>query len=101
MPPGEKLQIKKTSYKKLSAYFVERSADGVLKIENASKGVEQIASVDFKHQFFRGFRDDLPDEEVELIERPMVEVLGASSNKGAYNAPVITQLYSVCGQAEF
>ena len=60
--------------------------------------MEQIISVDFKNIFFRGYASDLPEEETIPEERPMVEVLGASSNKGAYNAPVITELYVVSNQ---
>ena len=57
----------------------------ILKIEKAGKGVEQIASVDFRNQFFRGLNEDLPEnEEPQSEEKPMVEVLGATSTKIGY-----------------
>ena len=48
VPSDKKLEIKKTSLKKLSPYLNQKMADGILKIEKATKGVEKIASVDFK-----------------------------------------------------
>ena len=48
VPNGKKLEIKKTSVKKLSPYLNQKMAEGVLKIEKAAKGVEKIASVEFK-----------------------------------------------------
>ena len=48
VPNGKKLEIKKTTVKKLSPYLNQKMAEGVLKIEKAAKGVEKIASVDFK-----------------------------------------------------
>ena len=49
----------------------------ILKLEKAGKGVEQIASVDFRNQFFRGLNEDLPENEeaTEPEEKPMVEIL--------------------------
>ena len=48
VPNGKKLEIKKTTVKKLSPYLNQKMTEGVLKIEKAAKGVEKIASVDFK-----------------------------------------------------
>ena len=48
VPNGKKLEIKKTSVKKLSPYLNQKMTEGILKIEKAAKGVEKIASVDFK-----------------------------------------------------
>merc|ERR1712131_385188 len=64
VPSGKKLEIKKTSLKKLSPYLNQKMAEGILKIEKAAKGVEKIASVDFKHNFFRGFASEVIEEEV-------------------------------------
>ena len=48
VPNGKILEIKKTSVKKLSTYLSNLGSEKVLKIEIAAKGVEKIASVDFK-----------------------------------------------------
>lgn len=86
VPGGAELQIKKTSYKKLSVFLAEMEKEKILKLEKAGKGVEQIASVDFRNQFFRGLNEDLPENEetTEPEEKPMVEILGASSTKIGY-----------------
>ena len=86
VPGAAELQIKKTSYKKLSVFLAEMEKEKILKLEKAGKGVEQIASVDFRNQFFRGLNEDLPENEeaTEPEEKPMVEILGASSTKIGY-----------------
>ena len=50
-----------------------------------------------KNQYFRGFRNDLPEEDEVIAEKPMVQVLGASSNKNSYSAPTISTLYCPSG----
>lgn len=101
VPAGAELQMKKTSFKKLSVFLAQLEEEGVVKVVVAAKGVEKIASVDFKNIYFRGFQAEMEDKEATEEtpeERPMVEVLGATSNKDSYSAPVITQLYAVSGQ---
>jgi len=100
VPSGKKLEIKKTSLKKLSPYLNQKMAEGILKIEKAAKGVEKITSVDFKHNFFRGFASEVIEEEVLSEPTKLVEVMGAMSTKDAYAAPVITQLYANSGQTK-
>lgn len=99
VPNGKKLEIKKTSMKKLSPYLNQKMTEGVLKIEKAAKGVETIASVNFKHNLFRGFASEVVEE---VLSEPtkLVEVMGAMSTKDAYAAPVITQLYANSGQTK-
>lgn len=100
LPPGQKLEIKKTSLKKLSPYLNQRMAEGVLKIEKAAKGVERISSVDFKHSFFRGFSNEIIPEEELAEPTKLVEVMGAMSTKDGYAAPIISQLYANSGQTK-
>ena len=55
-PPGTQLDIKKSSYKKLSKYLESKQKNGLLQIKELSKGVESIVSVDYAHEAIRGHR---------------------------------------------
>ena len=56
LPPGKKLEIKKTTHKKLATYLTELQKDGILKLETVSKGVERIAAVEFRVSFLHQTR---------------------------------------------
>ena len=98
VPAGSELQMKKTSFKKLSVFLAKLEEEGVVKVVVAAKGVEKIASVDFKNIYFRGFQAEMEEKEAteeSLEERPMVEVLGASSNKDSYRNVVHESTLSI------
>ncbi|XP_077548893.1 eukaryotic translation initiation factor 2D-like [Haemaphysalis longicornis] len=48
-PPGRRLDIRRTSYKKLSAYLSHLQAEGVLTLKELSPGVQSIATVRREH----------------------------------------------------
>eukprot|EP00123_Amoebidium_parasiticum_P001644 comp12794_c0_seq1/m.7935 comp12794_c0_seq1/g.7935 ORF comp12794_c0_seq1/g.7935 comp12794_c0_seq1/m.7935 type:complete len:586 (-) comp12794_c0_seq1:136-1893(-) len=54
-PPGTTLDIKKTSYKKLSKYLLEMQKEGLVKIKEQSKGVEVITDINRAHPDIKGF----------------------------------------------
>jgi len=101
VPSGKELKIKKTSFKKLSAFFAGMEKEQILRTEQVSSGVDQIVSVDFKHSYFRGWQESAEsNSSPEETAKPMVQILGSSSTKDDYSAPAVTQLYVVSGQVE-
>lgn len=52
-PPGRHLDIRRTSYKKLSTYLSHLQAEGVLTLKELSPGVQSIASVRREHPRLR------------------------------------------------
>ncbi|KAA0202557.1 hypothetical protein HAZT_HAZT012010 [Hyalella azteca] len=55
-PDNSALDIKKTSYKKLSKFLSAMEERGILKISEPKKGVENISSVDYEHPDVTNFR---------------------------------------------
>ncbi|XP_074178500.1 eukaryotic translation initiation factor 2D isoform X2 [Rhinolophus sinicus] len=48
-PEGRQLDIKKSSYKKLSKFLQHMQQERIIQVEELSKGVESIVAVDWKH----------------------------------------------------
>ena len=89
-PPDQQLDVKKSSYKKLSKFLEKKERFGLLKIKELTKGVESIMSVDYQHEMITSFRvvkhaKDEPEE-----EEP--EVLPCDKK---YEPPKIVELYTV------
>ncbi|XP_036389752.1 eukaryotic translation initiation factor 2D [Megalops cyprinoides] len=94
-PSGKQLDIKKSSYKKLSKFLqcMQRQHQ-LLQVKELSKGVESIVEVDWKHPELRSF---CPPEGAAMEESPM-ESNGDSDRP--YQPPEITTLYSVSARLE-
>eukprot|EP00090_Calanus_glacialis_P008779 TRINITY_DN17125_c0_g1_i2.p1 TRINITY_DN17125_c0_g1~~TRINITY_DN17125_c0_g1_i2.p1 ORF type:complete len:597 (-),score=222.65 TRINITY_DN17125_c0_g1_i2:88-1878(-) len=91
-PPDSQLDVKKSSYKKLSKFLEKKEKFGLLKIKELAKGVESIMSVDYEHEqvkFFRVMKHAKP--EVEEAE-PEATVLPCDKK---YEPPKIVELYTV------
>ena len=48
-PRGSALDVKKSSYKKLSKFLAVKQSEGLLKVKELTKGVESIIDIDFDH----------------------------------------------------
>ncbi|XP_045392549.1 eukaryotic translation initiation factor 2D isoform X3 [Lemur catta] len=48
-PEGRQLDIKKSSYKKLSKFLQQMQQEQIIQVKELSKGVESIVAVDWKH----------------------------------------------------
>uniref|UniRef100_S4RKB7 Eukaryotic translation initiation factor 2D n=1 Tax=Petromyzon marinus TaxID=7757 RepID=S4RKB7_PETMA len=90
-PNGKRIDMKKSSYKKLSKFLQSMQQRGLLQVKESSKGVENIVNIDWKHQELRSLpnSEDPPDGAVAEEER--VGVCGET----LYRAPDITALYGV------
>lgn len=81
-PPGRQLDIRRTSYKKLSTYLAHLQSEGLLALKETSPGVQSIVSVRREHPRLRGFSQmALPPSE--------------PPKEGGYRFPTIRELRSI------
>uniref|UniRef100_A0A1A7YIE1 Eukaryotic translation initiation factor 2D n=1 Tax=Iconisemion striatum TaxID=60296 RepID=A0A1A7YIE1_9TELE len=94
-PSGKQLDIKKSSYKKLSKFLqVMQQQHKLVQVKELSKGVESIVEVDWKNPQLRSF---------SVPEEPGVEsnpVQDGGEMEVPYHPPEITALYSVSARVE-
>jgi len=91
-PPGKVLDVKKSSFKKLSKFLENKEKHGFLKIKELSKGVESIMSVDYDHEMVQNYRvvkHIKPDTNNVEQEEPILPC------DKKYEPPVIVELYTV------
>uniref|UniRef100_A0A8C9VCS2 Eukaryotic translation initiation factor 2D n=1 Tax=Scleropages formosus TaxID=113540 RepID=A0A8C9VCS2_SCLFO len=94
-PSGKQLDIKKSSYKKLSKFLHSmQQQHHLVEIKELSKGVESIVDVAWKHPELRSF---CPPEESVSEEAP---VDGSGDHDRPYHPPEITPLYVVSARLE-
>ncbi|XP_031553150.1 eukaryotic translation initiation factor 2D-like [Actinia tenebrosa] len=89
-PDGKFLDLKKSSYKKLSKFLQSMQERGVIKIQEMSKGVDSVIAVDFSHEELKSFKtsiDSLPPKPIKTAP--------VSTNK--QQGPVIEEMVSVSG----
>ncbi|KAK6303777.1 hypothetical protein J4Q44_G00262310 [Coregonus suidteri] len=90
-PSGKQLDIKKSSYTKLSKFLQSmQQQHSLVRVKELGKGVEGIIEVDWKNPELRSFRTP---EDPGTEEAP-VEVGGGKGEK-LYHPPEITTLYRV------
>ncbi|KAM4701929.1 eukaryotic translation initiation factor 2D [Discoglossus pictus] len=89
-PEGRQVDIKKSSYKKMSKFLQSMQQRKILQVKELTKGVESIVDIDWKHPDIRTF---VPPPSV-----PAVSVTSESMDGGGeppYQPPEIISLYSV------
>ena len=91
-PPQLQLDIKKSSYKKLSKYLESKQKAGLLKIKELQKGVESIVSVDYDHDMIRSYRV-VKYEQIPNNDKDANNDANICDNK--YEPPVIVELFAV------
>lgn len=89
-PAGKSLDVKRSSYKKLSKFLESMQKAGVITIKELTKGVESITSVKHDHELIRSFRIDATDTKVE-----QPAALDSVGDVEKYLPPVITRLHGV------
>ena len=90
-PPGATLDVKKSSYKKLSKYLDQKQKEGLLQIKELTKGVESVVSVNYEHELLRNYRV----VKYEKKEEPEVEKDNEDGETTKYEPPVIEELLTV------
>lgn len=94
-PSGKQIDLKKSSYKKLSKFLqTMQQQHSLVRVKELAKGVESIVEVDWKNPELRSFI--LPEE--KDVEASPVQDGGRGDIP--YHPPEITTLYSVSARLE-
>uniref|UniRef100_A0A2K5CI69 Eukaryotic translation initiation factor 2D n=1 Tax=Aotus nancymaae TaxID=37293 RepID=A0A2K5CI69_AOTNA len=86
-PEGRQLDIKKSSYKKLSKFLQQMQQEQIIQVKELSKGVESIVAVDWKHPRITSFVIPEPS--------PTSQTVQEGSGEQPYHPPDIKPLYCV------
>ncbi|XP_023404117.1 eukaryotic translation initiation factor 2D isoform X2 [Loxodonta africana] len=86
-PEGRQLDIKKSSYKKLSKFLQQMQQEQVIQVKELSRGVESIVAVDWKHPRITSFITPEPSQTSQTIQE--------GSREQPYHPPDIKFLYCV------
>lgn len=89
-PADKSLDVKKSSYKKLSKFLESMQKETVVTVKELTKGVESITTINYDHHLIRSFRIDPTDVKVE-----QPDVINSIGDIQKYLPPVITRLYAV------
>lgn len=95
------MDMKKTTYKKLSKFLTKMQAEGIITVAEQKKGVEVISAIKFDHPKLESFRvvkyDDFPTtsnvEKSESFEPPVVTELKIVSGD-------VAKFFRACGFAK-
>ncbi|CAK6957403.1 eukaryotic translation initiation factor 2D [Scomber scombrus] len=94
-PSGKQLDIKKSSYKKLSKFLqAMQQQHNLVRVKELTKGVESIVAVDWSNRELRSFA---APEETDVEVAPVQD---AREGETLYHPPEITTLYSVSARLE-
>ncbi|XP_042618576.1 eukaryotic translation initiation factor 2D [Cyprinus carpio] len=94
-PKGKYLEIKKSSYKKLSKFLQCMQKDhSLIQVKELSKGVESIVDVDWRNPVLCSF--SVPED----FEPEIKSEEGSGASKVLYQPPEITPLYGVTARLE-
>nr|XP_036871095.1 eukaryotic translation initiation factor 2D isoform X2 [Manis javanica] len=86
-PEGQQLDIKKSSYKKLSKFLQHMQQEQIIQVKELSKGVESIVAVAWKHPRITSFVIPEPS--------PTSQTVQEGSREQPYHPPDIKPLYCV------
>lgn len=86
-PEGRQLDIKKSSYKKLSKFLQQMQQEQIIQVKELSKGVESIVAVDWKHPRITSFVIPEPSLTSQTVQE--------GSREQPYHPPDIKPLYCV------
>ncbi|KAE8623670.1 hypothetical protein XENTR_v10005692 [Xenopus tropicalis] len=89
-PEGQQVDIKKSSYKKLTKFLQTMQQRKVLQVKELNKGVESIVEIDWKHPDVRSFVAPEPVP-VDLVVSGSIDGGGESP----YQPPEIITLYGI------
>ncbi|XP_062066229.1 eukaryotic translation initiation factor 2D isoform X2 [Lepus europaeus] len=86
-PEGHQLDIKKSSYKKLSKFLQHMQQEQIVQVKELSKGVESIVAVDWRHPRITSFVIPEPSPTSQSVQE--------GSREQPYRPPDIKPLYCV------
>jgi translation initiation factor 2D len=85
-PTNQSIDVKKSSFKKLSTFLSVMAQEGIIKVKEQIKGVESIVEVNLVHPSIRAFvlrLDDVPEEQA------------SADAKKTNTSPNIVELYKI------
>ncbi|CAH2220950.1 eukaryotic translation initiation factor 2D [Pelobates cultripes] len=89
-PEGQQVDIKKSSYKKLSKFLQTMQQRKILQVKELTKGVESIVDIDWKHPDIRSFLAPVTEATTPtLVENE------SEAGDHPYQPPEITSLYGI------
>ena len=91
-PPDCQLDVKKSSFKKLSKFLEKKERFGLIKMKELTKGVESIMSVDYEHEAVKEFRVVKYAKPVDEEAESEAPVLPCDKK---YEPPKIVELFTV------
>ncbi|MPC20927.1 Eukaryotic translation initiation factor 2D [Portunus trituberculatus] len=89
-PDGATLDIKKSSYKKLSKFLNAMAKKNLIQVKEFPKGIENITAINWAHEDIKAFVVDL--EETTAKPDP-----GKSNSGSGFVPPTIEEVYQVSG----
>jgi len=89
-PAGNQLDVKKSSYKKLSKFLEQKEKYGYLNIKELTKGVESIMSINYEHEKIQSFK---PTKQIFSEPEELETTVLPCDMK--YEPPVIVELFNV------
>ncbi|XP_065450666.1 eukaryotic translation initiation factor 2D isoform X2 [Chrysemys picta bellii] len=89
-PEGQQLDIKKSSYKKLSKFLQYMQQQKIIQVKELNKGVESIVHIDWKHSDIKSFV--VPEVVFAVSTAPESK---CGDGEQLYHAPEIIPLYGV------
>lgn len=91
-PSGKQLDIKKSSYKKLSKFLQTMQQEhSLIRVKELTKGVESIVEVDWKNPELRSFN---------VSKDTFCDIDTVQEGNSPYSPPEITTVYSVSARVE-
>ncbi|CAH1774317.1 unnamed protein product [Owenia fusiformis] len=89
-PPGKEINVKKSSYKKLSKFLKSMQTEGIIKVQELSKGVDSLTDIYKQHPRYREFV--IPEDIIDAQNEIMLE-----EEDCVYEPPKIQEMYMVNG----
>lgn len=100
-PPSLNLDIKRTTYKKLSVFLKKMQKEKLVQIKELTKGVESIVGMNVDSDIFKSFRmDPIFKQHLEEEKEKNVEEVPTASIQSNYKFPRVTELHVVSAQVK-
>lgn len=101
-PSELNLDIKKTSYKKLSAFLKKMAKDGILQIKELTKGVESIVAINLENEKIKTFMlDTVFKDHIQLQKADKSKDENPTTNvQENYKFPGVLELFVISAQVK-
>ncbi|XP_064097631.1 eukaryotic translation initiation factor 2D-like [Macrobrachium nipponense] len=87
-PDGSSLDIKKSSYKKLSKFLNAMAKNNLISVKEFPKGIENITFVNWEHEDIKSF----------VVDKEETTVKPATKTENAFSPPVMEEVHQVSGE---